>query len=242
MKKMSRKVFLIICGVCYFSFYIACKLFLLFNIDLYSNNTSNLIYSKGETYNINYNKCSDCFTSKDGNVKMNNYFDKFELGDDNDEFEYYISEDGNSAIYIGEGKSLFSQIDDYNENTFFYELNHFPMYISNSLRHYILNKYDIKDDVSLIKKSRNVQSKNNLFTPVIKMKENYLFNYILNMTYNSKDIIYVTGKYKGYIMINDNGYYITLCKDNKNYYINLHNRDYFTREKLESILNSISLK
>ena len=173
---------------------------------------------------------------------MNNYFDKFELGDDNDEFEYYISEDGNSAIYIGEGKSLFSQIDDYNENTFFYELNQFPMYISNSLRHYILNKYDIKDDVSLIKKSRNVQSKNNLFTPVIKMKENYLFNYILNMTYNSKDIIYVTGKYKGYIMINDNGYYITLCKDNKNYYINLHNRDYFTREKLESILNSISLK
>ena len=214
MKKMSRKVFLIICGVCYFSFYIACKLFLLFNIDLYSNNTSNLIYSKGETYNINYNKCSDCFTSKDGN----------------------------SAIYIGEGKSLFSQIDDYNENTFFYELNHFPMYISNSLRHYILNKYDIKDDVSLIKKSRNVQSKNNLFTPAIKMKENYLFNYILNMTYNSKDIIYVTGKYKGYIMINDNGYYITLCKDNKNYYINLRNRDYFTREKLESILNSISLK
>ena len=214
MKKMSRKVFLIICGVCYFSFYIACKLFLLFNIDLYSNNTSNLIYSKGETYNINYNKCSDCFTSKDGN----------------------------SAIYIGEGKSLFSQIDDYNENTFFYELNQFPMYISNSLRHYILNKYDIKDDVSLIKKSRNVQSKNNLFTPVIKMKENYLFNYILNMTYNSKDIIYVTGKYKGYIMINDNGYYITLCKDNKNYYINLRNRDYFTREKLESILNSISLK
>ena len=40
-------------------------------------------------------------------------------------------------------------------------------------------------------------------------------------------------------MINDNGYYITLCKDNKNYYINLRNRDYFTREKLESILNSI---
>ena len=62
------------------------------------------------------------------------------------------------------------------------------------------------------------------------------------MTYNSKDIIYVTGKYKGYIMINDNGYYITLCKDKKNYYINLRNRDYFTREKLESILNSISLK
>ena len=152
MKKMSRKVFLIICGVCYFSFYIACKLFLLFNIDLYSNNTSNLIYSKGETYNINYNKCSDCFTSKDGNVKMNNYFDKFELGDDNDEFEYYISEDGNSAIYIGEGKSLFSQIDDYNENTFFYELNQFPMYITNSLRNKILNKYKIKNILSFIKK------------------------------------------------------------------------------------------
>lgn len=116
------------------------------------------------------------------------------------------------------------------------------MYISNSLRHYILNKYDIKDDVGLIKKSRNIQSKNNLFTPVIKIKENYLFNYILNMTYNSKDIIYLTGKYNGYIMLNDNGYYISICKDNKNYYINLYNREYFTREKLESILNSISLK
>ena len=59
-EKMSRKKFLIIVCSCYLVFYVVCKLFLLFALDIYTNN--DLLekkYFDSETINLDINKQSD---------------------------------------------------------------------------------------------------------------------------------------------------------------------------------------
>lgn len=236
---MSRRKFLIITFFLYVLLYVILKCILLFNVDLYSMSHISKYRTIGYVKS-GINRCSDCFNDKKKNIYIKNYFKDFDYVDESGGVEFYLKDD--SSLYIGRGKSLLSDLNNYSEDSIFYELDHYPIYVSRTLREHIIKKYNIKNDMDLIKVARN-NYKNSSFTDsVIKIKENYFFNYINNITYNSGDIVYINGKYKGYIKSDNNSYQITITFKNVNYYIILVNKKYFNKDMVYDIVSSIYIR
>ena len=134
-------------------------------------------------------------------------------------------------------KEIFNQ-----NNSKYKELNTFPTYISDTTKKHILKKYNIKNDIDLLKHIKNNQKKPNIFTPLIKIKETYLFNYLNNSMKNNYETVYFNGYNNGYITISNDNMYITIITEDYNYLITIHNLEYFTKDKVISMISSIEIK
>ncbi len=237
--KSKRKLLLIFVVICII-FYIACKLTLL--IFLNKNYTD---YSKDsnqvETIKIKKQNCKNCFYNYDKNIKLENYIQNFNLVDKNKEYEFYQSPDGKSSIYFSKEKGAVKELLNYN-NAKYKDLNSFPTYISDTTKKRILKKYNINNDIDLLKKIKESRKKSTIFTPLIKIKENYLFNYLNNNTKTDYGIIYFKGNYNGYITSSNDNMYITIVAKNYNYNITIHNLEYFTKDKIISMISTIEIK
>lgn len=238
MKKKNKilLIFLIICII----FYITCKLILLNQLNLTKTNISKN-KTPIETIKITKQKCQNCFYNYDKSIKLENYIQDFNLVDNNKEYEFYQSIDGKSSIYFSKKRPVVKEIFNH-DNSEYKELNSYPTYISDTTKEYILKKYHIKNDIQLLKKIKSNQKSSNIFTPLIKIKEAYLFNYLNSSMKRNYEIVYFNGNNNGYIMTSNDNMYITITTKNYNYLIKVHNLEYFTKDKIISMISSIEIK
>lgn len=252
-EKMSRKKFLIIVCSCYLVFYVVCKLFLLFALDIYTNN--DLLekkYFDSETIKLDINKQSDkelmlddfaINTLKlDGFEEMNHIVEgSYEAY----EFLYETNDEENAYLYLGKDDNLITKINDYDETSIFYSLNHFPVYISDFAKKSYFKKHDIKDEIDLVKYIRTREKKtSNFFTSIYTIKERYFFYLIENNLPNiNSSFKFIDGTYKGYVMKTYNMvYYVFDIGNGEIRYLTLYNLNYFDDNKVNEIINNLIIK
>ena len=104
----------------------------------------------------------------------------------------------------------------------------------------IFKKYDIKNDLDLIKYLSTWDFKKmNIFTRTFELKKNYFFNYIKNTEYPGVEkILLLEGKYQGYILYYDDFKEINILKNNKNYMF-LFSGEKFTNEYIKYFLDTL---
>lgn len=253
MKKMSRKKFLIITCTFYLIFYILCKLGLMFALDVYTNNELlNKKYFDAETITINLKEKTkeklmvDDFyinTKKlDGfeevnHIKEGNY--------ESYEFIYDTGKEENAYLYLGKNDNLITKINDYDESSIFYSLNHFPVYISDFTKKSFFKKFNIEDEVDLVKYIRTRDKKtSNFLTPIYTVKERYFFYLIENNLPNiNSSFKFIDGDYKGYLYKTYNMIYFVFDNGNGEIrFLTLYNLDYFNDQKVNEILNNLIIK
>ena len=252
-EKMSRKKFLIITCSLYFIFYVVCKLFLLFSLDVFTNDTLlDKTYFDAETIKLDIKSSSDKELMVEdfaiNTIKLDNFENVNYISEGNYEiyeFLYETNDGDNAYLYLAKDDNLVTKINDYDENSIFYSLNHFPVYLSDISKKSFLNKYDIKDEVDLVKYIRTREKKtSNIFTSIYTIKERYFFYLIENNIPNVESSFkFIDGTYKGYVMRTNNMvYYLFDTGNGEIRYLTLYNLDYFTDDKINEILNNLVIK
>lgn len=251
-EKMSRKKFLIIVCSIYFVFYVVCKLYLLFALDTFIN--SDLLdvkYFDAETIKLDVKTTSDKEMMIDdfyiNTVKLDGFEEINHISEDSYEVYEFIheTEDDNAYIYFTKDNNLITKINDYDENSIFYSLNHFPVYLSDFSKKSFLKKHDIKDEVDLVKYIRTREKTiSNFFTPIYTVKERYFFYLIENNIPNVESSFkFIEGTYKGYVMRTYNMvYYLFDMGNGEVRCLTLYNLDYFDNDKINEILSNLVIK
>lgn len=253
--KLSKSKFICLLIVFYIILYIIFKLILVYYQDLYmDNNVFNNKYKEEKTLKIkSYDSKkrleTDYFQTNSDNyrIKVKNYFDKFELGESDYNFEYHVlyNDDYETppAIMFGKFDSQTSNTNSNTVDSIYYEFNYFPLYISHLSRNMFLKKNRINNDVDLIKYLRKREKRDcTFFTPIIKIKEEYFFNFIEASLPSLENITFIEGDYEGYINEYDNYKQACIIKDDKLYCLTFFNLDYFTEDKISDILESIIIE
>lgn len=248
--KMPRSLFIIICVICYFILFLLFKAVIVFIQDYYMDNG---IYDKsyvaGKTLEIKTNKDIDnYFETKSDNfkVKVKNVFDGFELDEQDSNYETYIlNEEGDikAVFLVGQYNTQVSNINNYEEDSYYFEFNHFPLYLSNILRNKYLNKHNIENDIDLIKYIRGREKvKCDMLTPITTIKENYFFNYIELSLPPLENITYLEGDLEGYMLEGDNYKRAFIIKGDKLYCLTFHKLEYFNDDMIKEILESLVIE
>ena len=249
--QLSKKSFIILLTLFFFFLYILLKLILLFTQDLFMNHeVYDKKYNIGDVWNIQSEYSGDRFQIKfndNHQISTNNYFSNYTLEDHDNNYYSYVQygEDNlvQSVFMVGQYDTQLYNINNYSEESYYYEFNHFPLYISDHLKKHYLKKYQINDDVDLVKFIRSRKKiQCNFFTPVIKMKENYFFNFVELSLPNLDEITYVEGDLNGYIVRGEDYKRVFLLKNGKLYCLTFHKLNYFTDEKIKEILKSVSFE
>lgn len=213
-----------------------------------NNDITNKTYGIGEVITSEkYNKDQINETNylEYKNFKIKNYVEDFELDDSDYNYKYYVNSnmDKNTALMIGIFQTRIDEINNYNSDSIYVELNHFPIYISKTSRNKFLEKHDIKNDVDLIKYIRTREKKDyNIFTPTTKIKEEYFYNFIEYNLPSLDKIYYIEGDRTGYIFVDDDMKQISLIEKGKLYVIRVYNLEYFNDEVIKDIINSAIIK
>ena len=253
--KMSRPKFLILITVFYLILYIVLKIFIVYAQDLYmKNEVYETTYNIGKVLKINSyteeEKSSTDYFSSNSDVykmKVKNYFTNFESGDSDTNYEYYLLYDENNnivaAFMLGQFDTQMHNIHSLDEASYFSEFNHFPLYISSILRNYFLDKNNIHNDIDLIKFIRQRKRLDCRFTtPIVKIKENYFFNFVETMFPELKNITYIEGDLEGYIIEREEFKQVCIIKNNRLYCITFFKLDYFTDDVINDILRSLVIE
>lgn len=244
MKKKNIKIFIIVIILLIVG-YFGYKGVILYLYNPSRNNGSNLTELKENfkitgTINIVNKEAIDYLTYD--NVKIRNDFKGFEKKDSygGNIATFYLknNNDSKSFIYGKVEEMVFYLKNGYYSNDYtskeFEKLN----------KKKILEKYNINNDIKLIKYLSERQIKNkNIFTKIEDIKEDYFFNYlIMNELPKVSEIKLIKGKYDGYIL-NSNGniYVVNLIKDNKKYYFQFMGSSY-TYEYIEDFLNALVIE
>ncbi|MBR3210621.1 MAG: hypothetical protein IKF71_01635 [Bacilli bacterium] len=254
-KKMSHTKFIVLTLLFYVFLYIVLKLFIVYTQDLYMDNA---VYEKQynigkvldiTSYSQEEQEQTDYFESNanDYRMKVKNYFQDFEAGDKDVNYEYYLlyneDNDVTAAFMMGEFETKIHNIKNYDESSYYFEFNHFPLYISNILREYYLNKHEIHDDVELIKYIRERKKEDGRFlTPIVSIKENYFFNFIETNLPNLDNITYIEGDLNGYMYETDTYKQACIIHNNKLYCLTFYKLDYFTDEMIVDIIRSLVIE
>ena len=226
-------------------------LFILFKFGIYyitdnymNNDITNKTYGIGDvitTTKYTKEEIKDTNYLEYKNFKVKNYVEDFEIEDSDYNYKYYVNSnmEKNTALMIGIFPTRIDEINNYDDDSIYVELNHFPIYISKTSRNKFLEKHDIKNDVYLIKYIRTREKhKYNIFTPTTKIKEEYFYNFIEYNLPNLDKIYYIEGDREGYIFVDDDMKQISLIDKDKLYVLRVYNLDYFTDEVIEDIIRS----
>ena len=251
-EKMSRKAFLITAIICYIFVYILFKLVIVFMQDLFMNHeVYNKTYNAGEVLNIESIKEGeiDYFSSKSDNyhIKVRNYFNGFELEELENNYESYALYGDNNIVKavfeMGVYNTQIHNIGNYSEDSYYFEFNHFPLYISDMLRNHFLRKYHISDDIDLVKYIRERKKvQGGFFTSILKMKENYFFNFVELALPPLDNITYLEGDLEGYIIEGEDYKRAFVLKNDKLYCLTFHKLRYFNNDMIQDILKTLVIE
>lgn len=253
--RMRKTKFLTVTIILYILLYIFLKLFIVYIDDLFMNNE---IYEneyglakvlKVKKYSELEKNNTDYFIGKNDeyNIEIKDYFAGFEPGDKDKNYEYHLlyNDENNieAAFMIGKFATRLSTINSYDEDSYYYEFNHFPLYISKMLRNHFLEKNKIENDIDLVKHIREREKiESNFFTPIITLKENYFYNFVETTLPDLTTVTYIEGDYEGIMYESSNTKQACIIKDDNLYCITFYKLDYFTDSMIEDILNSLIIK
>lgn len=253
--KMNRIKFITLIMLMYIALYVIFKLLIVYVQDVYMrNDVYDKEYNIGNILNIkSYTKeeqeKTDYFQNESNSykIKIKNYLNNFEQGDKDESYEYqiYYNEENkvNAAFMVGQFDTKMSAINSKSEESIFYEYNHFPLYISETLRDSFIKKHNIENDVDLIKYIRERKKiKCTFTTPIVDIKENYFYNFIETSLPNLEKITYLEGDLEGYIYEGNDSKQACIIKDNKLYALTFFKLSYFTDEIIEDILRSLIIE
>ena len=149
---------------------------------------------------------------------------------------YSINEDTNVSILRSELEEIFVMYADDTEKS---DVTSFDQ----KYRVTFLNKHKITNDLELLQfLEKNQNKKNTIFTPIIKMKENYFIKELIDIGYSSYMCTIIDGDYTGYMIsdIGDNkAKTVRLYKNDKLYVFAFMNLDYFTDEVIEDFISTV---
>ncbi len=114
--------------------------------------------------------------------------------------------------------------------------------ITNTDLTYILEKNKINNDIELFKYlEKQKYVKNNIFTSIKEMKENYTMQFMISIIMPQMDsITLINGDYQGYIFnLKNNMKEVSILKNGKRYVFMFLNTTYFTDKKINDLLNTI---
>lgn len=253
--RLSITKFIIIMIALYIILYVVLKLFIVFTQDLYmKNEVTDKTYGIGSVLQITSyteeEKANTTYfesTSSDLSIKVKDYFQGFEEGDKDNNYEYHMLYEEDNTIkavfMMGKFKSQIYNINDFNEDNYYYEFNHFPLYISKLAKEYYIKKNNIKNDVDLIKYIRSRKKEDcNFFTPIIKIKENYFFNFVETSLPSLDSVTYLEGDIEGYIYEATNFKQACILKEDDLYCLTFFKLDYFNDDIIKDVLRSVIIE
>ena len=248
MKKKNLFIIIILVLVVYFGV----KAFFL---SIYSNDDINPI-----TFTINDKKITikhqvlpeDQYITVE-NVKFKNIFSDFKEIQ-NESSRYYILEHTSSDKVAGVSYSInedtdvnilkSDQEDLFGIYTYDTEKSDFTS-LDQKYRVAFLNKYKITNDLELLQfLEKNQNKENTIFTPIIKMKENYFIKLLIVTGISDYTYTIIDGDYTGYVISNigdSKTKVVRLYKNDKLYvfvFVNL-DLDYFTDEVIEDFISTV---
>ena len=169
-------------------------------------------------------------------IKMKNDFEGFDVKNIDPNSQRYMMQSQNKSVTISIGSSYVARLSD-KANGFKDEDKNFAKIDKEK----ILNKYNIKTDIDLIKTmEKNKNYKNTLFTKVSQLKENYFFSYLITSLPSTKEgITLIDGDLQGYIFnATSNMKEVNIIKDNKRYNF-LFIGDNYTDDYINEFLNCL---
>jgi hypothetical protein len=192
---------------------------------------------------INSEKLNDSQYLTFKNIKVKNEFSNFQkldnqysedtikyvLYDENDKIKasFWMSTTSSYVDIFKTNKTLFGTEDERITNT---DLSDF------------LEKNNINDDIELFQYlEKNKDVKNNIFTSVKQMKENYTIQFMASVVMPKiEGITLIDGDYKGYILnVSEDIKEVSILKNNERYVFLFLKLDYFTDEYIQKFLNTI---
>lgn len=114
--------------------------------------------------------------------------------------------------------------------------------ITNTSLTKILEKNNINNDIELFKYLENQKEiKNNIFTSVKQMKENYAIQFMISVVMpQMNNITLINGDYQGYVFnLKSNMKEVSIIKDDKRYVFMFINTTYFTNDYIKDLLETI---
>lgn len=176
-------------------------------------------------------------------IKIKNDFEKFEiLESSTDEHRMYALKENDQVIAsFWFGATTESLVDILINDFTIYGWTQEHLNVSKEERREFFKKYNIKNDVDLIKFLSAYESKeNNLFTSISKMKENYFVKFIISFLMSlGESVTLIDGDYEGYILNMYENKEAYIIKNNKKYVFTFLKTDYFTDEYISDLLNTL---
>ncbi len=191
---------------------------------------------KSETLNEN-----EYLTFK--NMKVKNDFKDFKLleNNENQDFIKYALYDENDKVKASFWMGITeSYVDMFRKDVTIFGMN--DKIIKNTDISDFLDENNINSDIELFSYlQENKNNKNNIFTSIKHMKENYILNFLVAVALPEiSSVTLIDGDYDGYIF-NLKGDFkeVSIIKNNKRYIFTFLKLDYFTDEYIKEILNTI---
>lgn len=208
--------------------------------DNYKNFLNKLEIKNTITINTNSN-VDNYLTFK--NIKIRNDFEKFKKIDESDdmlEYVKYVLYDENENAKAG---FVFGISDTY-VNMFKEDVTVYGdsiKKINDSGLEEFFKKNNITNDIELFEYLKNNKDvKNNIFTSVKQMKNNYTIHLLSSIAFPSlENYTLIEGDYTGYIFNSQNIKEVSILKDDKKYTFTFIKLDYFTDNYINELLNTI---
>ncbi|MBQ7140240.1 MAG: hypothetical protein IJO32_01900 [Bacilli bacterium] len=206
----------------------------------YVNFLNNLENKNTITINTNLN-VDDYLTFK--NIKIRNDFEEFKkIDESNDVLEYvkYVLYDENEK---GQAGFVFGISDTYvnmlKEDVSVYGSD--IKKINDSGLEEFFNENNINNDIELFEYLKNNKDvKNNIFTSVKQMKNNYTIHLLSSIAFPSlENYTLIEGDYVGYIFNSNKLKEVNIIKNNKRYIFSFINLDYFNEKYINELLNTV---
>lgn len=165
------------------------------------------------------------------NLKMKNDFKNFKYINSENTDIYETEIDGKkTSIMLSKSQNI---IDMFKEDSKMYDFD----------IETLLKEENINDDLDLFKYLYDTKDDTiNIFTKTKIMKE---FHTKRNLAYayipQGNEIVKITGDYEGYIFKLSSSVEVNIIKDSQRYTIKFANRDYFTDEYIEKLINTVSI-
>lgn len=195
-----------------------------------------------KTKNIIPQKLPENEYLKFGNIKIKNDFKDFKndqgFTTKNNTRYMLRDKDGNflAALSLGTTESRVETISNLSES--YYKEN------SVITKKDVINFFkenNITNDIELfkfLKNQKNIQS--NIFTNIHKIKNNYIISFIVTFMPEINEIIYINDN--GYILNSDFCSEVNIIDGNKKYYLVFYQKDYFSDEYINNIINTLVIE
>lgn len=243
---MKKKTFILVTVIFVYFIYKCCYLFYynINNITVINYNEIINSIGKQNTITIKRNILEEDKYLKINDAKLRNDFKDFKKLDGNGaDSDKYLLYDNNKVKAAFWATVTDSYVDRFKNNHELFGINNkniSKQYISN-----FYNKNNIKNDIDLfnyLKDKKNI--KNNIFTSVNKMKENYMIQFFTAVSMPIIDsITLISGDYDGYIFnLSSSGKEVSILKNNKRYVFTFLYSEYFDDSFIEDLISTIVIK